>query len=248
MGRAKKIIVKPIACKDARRIIKSLHYSGSVVPNSQVHFGVFLDGRCGGALQFGPSLKKRNVIGLVKNTGWYEFIELNRMALADWLPRNCESRAIAVSMRLLRETYPWLKWVLSFADATQCGDGTIYRASGFNLIGIKKNTELRIDPETGKPSQSMSEYNRCNTSNFLTWEKMKGYQLRYIYFLDPTARDRLTVPIIPFAEIQKRGAGMYKGKTRAASIETDAPGVQPGEGGETPTVALQNEGPNEISH
>lgn len=34
--------------------------------------------------------------------------------------------------------YP-IEWVVSFADATQCGDGTIYRASGFLLTGIREN-------------------------------------------------------------------------------------------------------------
>ena len=38
-----------------------------------------------------------------------------------------------------------------------------------------------------------------------------GFQLRYLYFLDPGCKDRLTVPIIPFEEIDRLGAGMYKG-------------------------------------
>ena len=80
MGDAKRIIVKPIAAADASRIVKALHYSGKVVQNSQVHLGVFLDGKCGGAMQFGPSLDKRKIQGLVQDTKWNEFIELNRMA------------------------------------------------------------------------------------------------------------------------------------------------------------------------
>ncbi|MBF9641239.1 hypothetical protein IAI27_11165, partial [Streptococcus pseudopneumoniae] len=73
------------------------------------------------------------------------------------------------------------------------------------------------------------------------YKPIPGYQLRYIYFLDPSAREHLTVPILPFSEIERRGAGMYKGQPRAASIAADAPGVQPGEGGSTPTAALQSE-------
>lgn len=34
----------------------------------------------------------------------------------------------------------------------------------------------------------------------------------YIYFIDPTYRDRLTVPVIPFSKIDEMGAGMYKGE------------------------------------
>lgn len=47
--------------------------------------------------------------------------------------------------------------------------------------------------------------------------KLQGYSLRYIYFLDPAYRERLTVPEIPFSKIDEYGAGMYKGEniTRA---------------------------------
>lgn len=106
MGRAKDIVVKPISSSDAQRVIKALHYSHKVVNNSQLHFGVFLDDKCGGALSFGPSLDKRKIIGLVEGTGWNEFLELNRMALADWLPKNGESRVLSVCLHLIKKNYP----------------------------------------------------------------------------------------------------------------------------------------------
>lgn len=248
MGDAKQLIVKPIAARDANKIIKAMHYSGKVVNNSQVHLGVFMNGRCGGAIQFGPSLDKRKIQGLVCDTGWNEFIELNRMAFADWLPRNGESRCIGYAMRWIKKTYPWMKWVISFADGTQCGDGTIYRASGFVLTGIKKNSDLLVD-EFGTVNHSLAQ--KTGKNRFKLFQKTKGasrpkgkpligFQLRYIYFLDQTARDRLTVPILPFSKIEEMGAGMYKGKPkRAGSIENDAPALQRDEGGVIPTPALQ---------
>lgn len=142
MGKAKEIIVKPISATDANRIVRALHYSGKVVNNSQLHLGAFLDGKCGGAMQFGPSLDKRKIQGLVRGTLWNEFIELNRMAFADWLPRNGESRCLGYAFRWMRKQYPHIKWCVSFADGTQCGDGTIYRASGFVLTGIKENNQI----------------------------------------------------------------------------------------------------------
>ena len=69
--------------------------------------------------------------------------------------------------------------------------------------------------------------------------RVLGYQLRYIYFLDQSVKERLTVPILPFSKIEEMGAGMYKGKPkRAGSIENDAPAFQREEGGEIPTPAL----------
>ena len=44
------------------------------------------------------------------------------------------------------------------------------------------------------------------------FKPLEGYMLRYIYSLNPKARERLTVPIIPFSKIEEMGAKMYKGK------------------------------------
>lgn len=234
--------MKPISSQDAARIVKSCHYSGKVVQNSQLHFGVFLNGKCGGAMQFGPSMRKDLIQGLVRDTGWNGFIELNRMAFADWLPRNSESRAISVALRLIRKAYPHIEWVISFADSTQCGDGTIYRASGFVLTAIKKNTELVINPRTGETMATMAAYHKGYASEISKWEKLSGHMLRYIYFLNPAARERLTVPILPFTEIQRRGAGMYLGKPKRAGSDTsDTPAFQAGEGGSLPTPALHSQ-------
>ena len=102
MGSAKRIRVEPISAADAKKIITRFHYSGGVKPNSQLHLGVFMDGKCGGAMSFGPSIDKRKMLGLVRGTGWNNFIELNRMAFADWLPRNSESRALGYAMKMIR--------------------------------------------------------------------------------------------------------------------------------------------------
>ena len=257
---AKQILVKPISRADADRIVKACHYSGKVVQNSQLHFGVFLDGKCGGAMQFGPSLDKRKIQGLVEGTRWNDFIELNRMAFADWLPRNSESRAISVAMRLIRKHYPHIEWVVSFSDATQCGDGAIYRASGFVLTMIKENSELFDVPGYGIQHGMNFEFARPTPMQMELRQKLsmpaetvtrlmqaagakpiKGFQLRYLYFLNPSARQRLTVAVLPFSEIERRGAGMYLGKPRRAGSDTlDTAGHQPAKGGSLPTPALHS--------
>ena len=147
MGAAKDILLRPVSAQDANALVRRVHYSGKVVNNSQLHIGVFYNGKLEGALQFGPSLDKRKIQGLVAGTQWHEFIELNRMAFTDVLPRNSESRALAVAFRLLRKHAPQVKWVISFADATQSGDGTIYRAAGFVLTGIKQNNQIWQAPD-----------------------------------------------------------------------------------------------------
>jgi hypothetical protein len=245
MPTAKDIVLQPISAKDANELVKRVHYSGKVVQNSQLHIGVFLHGELEGAMQFGPSLDKRKIQGLVNGTLWHEFIELNRMAFSDALPRNSESRAISIAMKLLKKHAPQVKWVVSFADATQCGDGTIYRASGFVLTGIKKNSQVWTAPTGARFSRTSLTDNRSKTQQSSAqrivslrngnagayalsggggasmkqyveagFVPMDGYQLRYIYFIDPSYRQRLTVPELPYSEIDRLGAGMYKGEKR----------------------------------
>jgi len=222
MGRAKEIRVKVIPAKVANAFVKKHHYSGKVVPNSKLHFGAFLDDKLHGVLSYGSPFVKKNVIGLVEDTGWNEMIELNRMAFDDYLPKYSESRCIAISIRLIKKHAPQIKWVLSFSDGTQCGDGTIYRASGFKLIGHKKNDGIFLF--NGETIHGKVLWDRGVSK---TWtipdkelesirakghqiERLVGFQLKYIYLIDKSCK--LTTPEIPFTEIDAIGAGMYKGE------------------------------------
>ena len=211
MGRAKEIIVKVIPSKIANEFIKKHHYSGKVVPNSQLHFGAFLDNALHGVMSFGASINKKGTINLVKNTGWNDFLELNRMAFDECLPKNSESRCISIALKLIKKNAPHIKWVISFADACSCGDGTIYRASGFLLTDIRENKALKINPITKEKVHTITAYHQKN-KDFKNWEALDGYQLRYIYFIDKSKQKDLTVPIIPFSKIDELGAGMYKGE------------------------------------
>lgn len=233
MGSAKELIVKVIPSKIAVPFVKTHHYSGKVVNNSNLHFGVFYHGRLHGVMSFGPSLDKSKIQRLVEGTKWTEFIELNRMAFDDTLPRNSESRAISIAIRLIKKNAPQIKWIISFADGCSCGDGTIYRASGFLLTAINPNRNLVQLPNGEKihkmtlednPTSPRDELNgksyyditggKFNFKKYVAYvggEILTGYQLRYIYFVDPEYKKRLTVPVIPFARIDEIGAGMYKG-------------------------------------
>lgn len=308
MGDAKRIRVEPIDRKSADAAVKRWHYSGKVVNNSQLHLGAFLDGQLLGAMQFGPSLDKSKLQGLVEGTPWNGFIELNRMAFSDALPRNAESRCIAVAMRMFRRLAPHVQWVVSFADGAQCGDGTIYRASGFALTGIRRNTSLWAAPDghviadvtikAGNPArrevfsrtsltdnssrqqqqqratsiarevfsrtsltkadcpqQHAAQQRAVGAESGLSmanggasmraykeagFRPIPGFQLRYVYFIDPTARERLTVPVLPFSAIDAAGARMYRGKPSVCAGTSTRDGAPVVVGGATPTPALQS--------
>ena len=208
---AKDIIIKPILAKDANNLVKRVHYSGKVVPNSQLHFGVFLQNKLEGAMSFGPPINKKGTINIVKDTSWSGMLELNRMAFSDKLPRNSESRAMSIAFKIIKQNYPQIEWIVSFSDGTQCGDGAIYRAAGFILTDIRQSDALRINPKTNEVMHVIQAHHLMLTKEFKTWKPTIGYQMRYVYFINKDAQKRLNVPIIPFTKIIDIGASMYKG-------------------------------------
>jgi hypothetical protein len=229
MGRAKEIIVKVIPAKIANDFVKKHHYSGKVVPYSVLHFGCFLDGKLHGVMQYGHSMVKANTYTLVTPSSWNGYVELNRMAFDDYLPKNSESRCLSISIKLIKKNAPHVKWILSYSDATQCGDGCNYRAAGFYLTGIKVNKTMlkfpngevvadivfRNDYKDPQVKSICSKYGIDMASNI--WNQIKkiakpidGYQLRYIFLIDKSCQ--ITTQILPFSKIDELGAGMYKGK------------------------------------
>jgi hypothetical protein len=230
------MVLKPISSKEARAGVAKWHYSGRSTQNSQFHIGAFMGATLEGVMQFGPPMDRKKLLGLVSGTPWDGVLELNRMAFSDRLPANSESRAIGIAFRMLRKYAPRVKWVVSFADGTLCGDGTIYRASGFLLTGIKTNegmarlpdgrtihkVTLHSSPTTPRPELGGKSFYDVTGGKY-NWpayveaaggEILPGFQLRYIRFVDPAWRQHLTVEPLPYSAIKEAGAGMYKGEKR----------------------------------
>lgn len=251
---AKAIRVAPIPASASRDFIARWHYSGKPYCKSALHLGAFMGRRLVGVAAFGDPLDRAKVLPLVRDTPWHGMLELNRFAMVDGTPRNAESRTLSVCARIIRKQYPGVEWILSYADACQCGDGTIYRAAGFLLTGIKRNAGLyryageifttvgintssamraRLSRAVGAPVTNAREMVQHGA------ERLPGYMLRYILPLKDDVRGRLTVPVLPYSAIEDARAGMYRG--RARSIHGDAPPIQGGDGGSNPTRALHSE-------
>jgi hypothetical protein len=227
MGRAKEIIVKVIPSKIANEFVKQHHYSGKVAATGLICFGAFLDNKMIGVAQWGRPINKYLHLHIVENTKWNDFLELNRLVCIDGTPKNTESRFIKICLLLIKKNAPHIKWVISFADATQCGDGTIYRASGFVLTNINESKQIYQLPngetlhlmglqggQHGALRKKMLESGYGNAKKYmvdvLKGKPLLGKQLKYIYLIDKTCK--ITVPILPFSKIDEMGAGMYKGQ------------------------------------
>ena len=237
MSRVKDIRLKVIPSKIANDFIKKHHYSGKVVPNSKLHFGCFLDGVLHGVMSFGNPIDKRKILGLVEtdnfgfNQKWNEMLELNRMAFDEVLPKYSESRCISIAMKLIKKQAPHIKWILSFADGTQCGDGTIYRASGFDLIQINKNSTIYK-----LSSGEVAAKHGTSKKDFSNAKRLNGFQLCYVYKISKDC-DLAQKPI-SFSKIKEMGASMYLGKKCDVGVKRSTTSFQDVGGGAIPTTSL----------
>ena len=224
----KDIVIKLIHKRDADKAVKKYHYSGKVTQNSQLNFGIFYEGSLLGAAQFGPSIDKRRM-GKNLGIGMNESLELNRLAISDKLGKNAESRVLGICLRMIKKQYPFIRCIISFADACQCGDGTIYRASNFKLHSFKKNSSLlqlndaalelvrQYMPNVGRVvAKKAIDNHRDESGKYLSSIAVElgatplvGYQMKYIYFFDKDLEKRFK--FVAFKDIPKE-VKMYKGE------------------------------------
>lgn len=243
---AKALVLRPVAPSLANAFVHRWHVSRTHVRNSQVHLGAFLHGVLVGVLSFGPPLDRSKVLALVRGTRWPEVVELNRMCFSDAAPRNSESRSLSVALRLLRQYAPQVKWLLTFADATRSGDGAVYRACGFVLTGVRRNTTVwELDGQSftdlawkdcGQQHRLLSRVTVSNGALRLTGSAsmrplieagarpLPGFQVRYVAFIDAAWRDRLTVPALDYGVLAEMGARMYRGRSVDSGTAAPAAG------------------------
>ncbi|HND55591.1 MAG TPA: hypothetical protein PLV92_24420 [Pirellulaceae bacterium] len=126
MSASKQILLKPIDNRAARRILDKRHPLGCGAP-FRFAFGVEYEGYIEGVLTFGGPTVNTAV------TRWalaqHEVLELRKMWCSDKLPRNSESRALAISLRLIRRHFHGVALLLTYCDDDE--KATAYKAAGW---------------------------------------------------------------------------------------------------------------------
>ena len=99
------IQLKPINHYLGNQIIEKYHYLHKAPSGSQLVYGIFEQNKIQGVIIFG-STSGQNVRRIVLGTTGRQTIELTRLWLSDNLPKNSESKVIAIAIRLLKKVKP----------------------------------------------------------------------------------------------------------------------------------------------
>jgi hypothetical protein len=126
--------VRAITTAEARAIIEQYEWLGTMPAVSRYCFGLFFDGRCGGAVVYGDEYGAN--LGVWNRYGFEgKIIALLRGACAHWAHPHAASKLIRRSMDLLPEHY---KVITAMADRLAGEIGTVYQAAGFDYVGTMR--------------------------------------------------------------------------------------------------------------
>lgn len=122
----------PCNWTDLVPILEQYHYRKGMMGGSiKICLGVWADGVLVGGGVFGNPWHPESYSG---GGGQWNCIELRRLCFYDDAPKNTESWAIGKMIWWLKK-YTDYNRVLSYSDASVGHTGTIYKASGFRLLG-----------------------------------------------------------------------------------------------------------------
>lgn len=212
----------------AKYAVINWHYSQRMPSCKLAKLGVWEDGKFIGAVIFGVGASPF----LVSNYGLKreEGCELVRVALTNH--RTPVSRIMAIALKLIKKAFPKLRLIVSFADPEQGHIGGIYQAGNWLFAGYSaptleyvwrgKRYHARIFKDRTGPYYGLDKHPDCEVV------KTVG-KFRYLMPLDAKMAEKIEPLKQPYPK-------------RVTSIDSDAPVIQAGEGGATPTVTLQNNG------
>ena len=210
------IFIKEVPSNVVRELIEKNHYSHKTTPNHFLSFDVN-DGLS--ALQLGFGIrphKKNNISSLITKDNYCEF---DRMWLSDDLPKYSESKTISLLLSYLKNHYPKIKFVITYADGSAGNKGIIYQATN----------ALRLDPimcdfyvlESGERVHPVSMWHRHKSrawglmqdlypgiKHIKGTQKSPLYQYRYLYILNKSMRKKYQDEIRQRSTLE--GSGQFR--------------------------------------
>jgi hypothetical protein len=116
---------------------------------AEAHYlGLYVDNALAGVITFG-TIPKNNASSICGPDRAPSVLELTRLALYDWAPKNSESWFIAHAIHELRRIRPDIHILISYADQSVGHVGTIYQATNWLYTGASTNDVVYVC-ETGE--------------------------------------------------------------------------------------------------
>ena len=226
------LFVAPCSLEAATFAVLAWHYSRAMPSGRVLPFGAWWDGVFVGVVTIsrGACANIHRPFGLPSQTA---VAEVTRIALLpDHVPP--VSQVLSIAVRSLRRSSPGLQLLVSYSDQRQGHDGRgVYGACGWTYLGeTAREATLWIHGREVHARTISSKYGTRDLGWLVANVDPQARRIpcppkhRWALALSPVMRERLTLMAKPYPR-------------RERSIDSDALGPQPREGGARPTRSLQ---------
>jgi hypothetical protein len=180
----------------SRRMVTKNHYLQKCPTTVQHYFGIYRKGVMIGTIQYGSPTRRQLSESISPLLEPDEVTQLHRVWVQDGFGTNIESFSIARTFRLLKETNPEIKCIVSYSSPSVGHKGGIYQALNFlfQRLGNPSSylVSLRMCPRNRDWLHTRTINHMFGTTNFQTLRKIIGRpflvkpdygKYRYLYFL-----------------------------------------------------------------
>jgi hypothetical protein len=179
--------IEPISNSVGKRFVARHHYAIICPPITKLTLGLFHEGDFVGVALWGYGTRPKHTIKkLFPSLDVEDYLELNRLCVLDAMPRNTESRFLRMMARYIKERFPRVKLLYSWADGLRGKPGYVYQASSWLYGGwIWSQFYVTQEGEVVHPRFLITRYGtrKKEVTLSLGLSKIHGYQFRYLRFL-----------------------------------------------------------------
>jgi len=190
-----KYTIKEIDKEASLDMIVRYHYSNTLPKINKHYIGFFLNNTLVGVVTLGYGTRPKHTIKKIFPTlDTKDYLEIGRMCMLDSMPKNSESQMLSQLIKYIRENYPEVKVLFTWADGMLGKAGYVYQAANFYYASYS-NTDMylyngiKIHPRQTKKLFGLENDPRITVRPTLKQlnkygiKHYKGMQLKYIYFL-----------------------------------------------------------------
>jgi hypothetical protein len=129
----------------AKSFLESYHYTNKIGNNS-LRLGFFINDKLIAVIVYGCIVRNETATRL--NLKSKDVWELSRLCIhPSYQIKNCASKIISLSIKYIKNNFPRIKMLISFADLTFNHFGTVYKASNWILDGIVDPSYWYVDKD-----------------------------------------------------------------------------------------------------
>lgn len=186
--------VREISKELALEMVRKYHYSNTLPKLNKCFCGFYLENKLVGMVTLGYGTRPLHTIKkLFNNLESKDYLEIGRMCMTDEMPKNSESQMLSKLTSFIKQKFPHLKILFTWADGMLGKCGYVYQASGFIYCGYSMTDTYIMNGKKIHPRQTKAllSPNDKRITVRPTLEQMKkhniyhykGKQFKYFKFI-----------------------------------------------------------------